>query len=259
MSDGLNRCTGCRARTSVTAGTLLAGTRTPLRGWLRAAWYIINQKQGVSALGLKRALGLGRYETAWTWLHEFRRAMVRSGREQLAGELEIDETLLGGDRKPGRSAHGKAIVAIAVEVRPRGTCGRVRLARIRNSGEPAPSEFVRAAAAPGSVIYTDARQGDAGLEAAGFRHYATSLAASGEPAHVVMPRAHRVASLLKRWQLGTHQGAVRPHQLDFYLDQFTLRFNRRGSNHVGPLFYRLLEQALQQPPAPLTAITGGRP
>jgi len=261
MSDGLYRCMGCRARTSATAGTIFARTRTPLQSWFQTAWYITNQKHGVSALGLKRALGLGSYETAWAWLHKFRRAMVRPGRDRLAGELEVDETFLGGTdaTNPGRSPHGKAIVAIAVEALPRGACGRVRLARIRNTSEPVLSDFVRAAAEPRSVVYSDRWQGYSGLEAAGFVHQPTSVAASGDPAHVVMPRAHRIASLLKRWQLGTHQGAVRPHQLDFYLDEFTFRFNRRRSNHVGLLFYRLLEQAVQLPPSPLRSIIGGRP
>jgi transposase-like protein len=259
MSDGLYRCRSCRARTSPTAGTIFAGTRTPLRNWFQAAWYITNQKHGVSALGLKRALGLGSYETAWAWLHKFRRAMVRPGRDQLAGELEVDETFVGGtDPRPGRSPHGKAIVAIAVEALPGGTCGRARLARVANTSAPVLTEFVAGAAAPGSVIYTDRWQGYSGLLAAGFLHQPTSVAASGDPAHVVMPRAHRIASLLKRWQLGTHQGAVRPHQLDYYLDEFAFRFNRRRSNHVGLLFYRLLEQAVQLPPTPLASIVGGK-
>ena len=85
------------------------------------------------------------------------------------------------------------------------------------------------------------------------------IAASGDPAHVAMPRAHRVSSLLKRWLLGTHQGAARPHQLDFYLDEFAFRFNRRSSQRRGLLFYRLLEQAIQVDPAPVATIVGGRP
>jgi transposase-like protein len=227
--------------------------------WFQAAWYITNQKHGVSALGLQRALGLGSYETAWAWLHKFRRAMVRPGRNQLVGEIEVDETFIGADLRPGRSPHGKAIVAIAVEMRPRGTCGRVRLTRIPNTSASALTDFISAAATPGSVIYTDAWQGYRGLDVAGFVHQPTSIAASGDPAHVVMPRVHRIASLLKRWQLGTHQGAVRPHQLDFYLDEFSFRFNRRRSQHVGLLFHRLLEQAVQMPPTPLISIIGGRP
>ena len=121
------------------------------------------------------------------------------------------------------------------------------------------TEFVSDAVASGAVVYTDRWQGYGGLAAAGFLHQPTSLAASGEPAHVAMPRVHRVSSLLKRWLLGTHQGAPRPHQLDFYLDEFAFRFNRRSSRQRGLLFYRLLEQAMHADPAPRAAIVGGRP
>lgn len=184
----------------MTAGTIFADTRLPLTIWFAAAWQATNEKPGVSALSLKRALGLGSYETAWTILHKLRRAMVRPERDRLAGELELDETFVGRPA-PGTYGRGgkKAIVAIAVEVRPRGACGRARLARIPDSSEAELTEFVSAAAIPGSVIYTDGWQGYSGLAAAGFIHHPTSLAQGGDPAHVVMPRVHRVASLLKRW------------------------------------------------------------
>lgn len=118
---------------------------------------------------------------------------------------------------------------------------------------PAIEELV----APGSVVATDGHAGYNGLAGAGFTHDRHSLYATGDPAHVAMPRVHRVASLLKRWLLGTHQGAVRPQQLDYYLDEYTFRFNRRGSNHRGLLFYRLLEQAVQVEPTPLAKLLGG--
>jgi transposase-like protein len=256
MGDGLRRCGSCRAESSVTAGTIFARTRLPLVTWFAAVWYVVNQKQGVSALGLQRVLGIGSYQTAWAWLHKLRRAMVRPGRDRLAGELEVDETFVGGTdaSKPGRSAGGKAIVAIAVEALPRGRCGRVRLARVADTSEPVLSEFVGQAAEPGSVVYTDSWAGYLGLAGAGFRHQPTSLRASGDPAHVAMPRAHRIASLLKRWLLGTHQGAVSAGQLDYYLDEFTFRFNRRHSRHRGLLFYRLLEQAVATDPHPYTTL-----
>ncbi len=158
-----------------------------------------------------------------------------------------------------RGTADKAIVAIAVEARPAGRCGRVRLARIGDVSEPTLTAFVRQAAAPGSVVYTDAWHGYLGLDDAGYLHQPTNVAASGDPAHATMPRTHRIASLLKRWLLGTHQGAARPNQLDFYLDEFTFRFNRRRSRQRGLLFYRLLEQAVQLEPVPVAAISGGRP
>ena len=243
----------------MTAGTIFADTRLPLTSWFAAAWQVTNEKPGVSALSLERALGLGSYETAWTLLHKLRRAMVRPERDRLAGELEVDETFVGRPA-PGTYGRGgkKAIVAIAVEARPRGACGRARLARIPDSSEPELTAFVSSAAVPGAVVYTDSWQGYSGLQAAGFLHHPTSLAQSGDPAHAVMPRVHRVASLLKRWLLGTHQGAVRSQQLDFYLDEFTFRFNRRGSRQRGLLFYRLLEQAVAIDHVPASQIIGGR-
>ena len=259
LSRGLWRCAGCRKETSVTAGTIFSATRLPLTTWFAASWYVTNQKLGVSALGLQRALGLGSYETAWAVLHKLRRAMVRPGRERLAGALEVDETYVGAaTRSSSGRGSGKAIVAIAFEALPRGACGRVRLAHIPNVSGRVLTGFVSDSAEPGSVVATDHWQGYAGLGAAGFVHQATSVAASGDPAHVAMPRAHRVASLLKRWLLGTHQGAVRPQQLAYYLDEFTFRFNRRRATHRGLLFYRLLEQAVELDHVSLTAIVGGR-
>lgn len=259
LTRGLWRCASCRLESSVTAGTVLADTRLPLTTWLAATWYVTNQKSGVSALSLQRALGLARYETAWTLLHKLRRAMVRPGRDRLAGEIEVDETFVG-PQAPGTHGRGgkKQIVAIAVEMRPKGACGRVRLARIGDCSEPSLTEFVSAAAECGCVIYTDSWRGYDGVAGAGFVHHATSIAASGDPAHIVMPRVHRVASLLKRWLLGTHQGAVRTNQLDYYLDEFTFRFNRRGSRQRGLLFRRLLEQAVTIDHVPASQIIGGR-
>jgi transposase-like protein len=263
LARGRNlRCAGCRTDHSVTAGTIFADTKLPLTSWFHAAWYVTGTKHGVSALGLQRLLGLGSYETAWALLHKLRRAMVRPGRDRLAGEVEVDETAIGPS-KPGRLGRGtfadKAIVAISVEARPRGAGGRIRLARIADCSAPTLTTFVRAAVEPGAVVYTDHWRGYDGLAAAGFLHQRTSIAASGDLAHAVMPRAHRVSSLLKRWLLGTHQGATRPQQLDFYLDEFAFRFNRRSSRQRGLLFHRLLEQAMQIEHVPVAAIAGGRP
>ena len=254
------RCAGCRRELSITAGTIFADTHLPLTSWFAAAWYVTSQKPGVSALGLQRVLGVGSYRSAWAMLHKLRRAMVRPGRDRLTGEIEVDETYVGGPkgRGAGRGTPGKTIVAIAVEARPGGRSGRVRLARIADVREPTLTAFVADAVTPGSVIYTDAWQGYSGLSAAGFLHQPTSLAASGDPAHVVMPRVHRVSSLLKRWLLGTHQGATQPRHLDFYLDEYTFRFNRRGSRHRGLLFHRLLEQAVAVEPVPVRALVGGK-
>jgi len=156
MADGLRRCAVCRSETSVTAGTIFAGTRTPLTSWFAAVWYVVNQKQGVSALGLQRVLGLGSYRTAWTWLHKLRRAMVRPGRDLLDGAVEVDETLVGGVKpgKRGRGAEGKALVLIAVERREGGP-GRVRMQRIPNAAADTLTDFVLEHVARGSEVHTD--------------------------------------------------------------------------------------------------------
>jgi len=260
MGDGVRRCAGCRRETSVTAGTIFQGTRLPLVSWFAAVWYVVNQKNGVSALGLQRVLGFGSYQTAWAWLHKLRRAMVCPGRELLSGAVEVDETLIGGVKpgRPGRSLDGKALVVIAVECHDHGP-GRIRLGRIPNASADVLSDFVLDYVARGSEVRTDAWNGYNDIGRYQFRHVVTNVKESGDPAHVAMPEVHRVASLLKRWLLGTHQGAVSHEQLDYYLDEFTFRFNRRRSRHRGLLFYRLLEQAAKTAPHPYKTLKAPEP
>ena len=257
MSDQLLRCRSCHARTSLTAGTIFEGTRKPLRTWFMAMWFVTSQKNGVSALGLQRVLGLGSYETAWTWLHKLRRAMVRPGRDCLGGTVEVDETYVGGPEKGkwGRETDSKAIVAVAAEESGQGI-GRIRLRRVADVSAASLLPFVQGAVAPGATIHTDGWSGYAGLKAAGYRHQVSVISTSRDPAHEVMPRVHKVASLLKRWLLGTHQGGVQRQHLDYYLDEFTFRFNRRRSGARGLLFHRLAEQAVNLAPAPYRAIIG---
>jgi len=252
---GLRKCAVCRRETSVTAGTIFHASRLPLSSWLAAIWYVVNQKQGVSALGLQRVLGFGSYQTAWAWLHKLRRAMVLPGRDELAGAVEVDETLIGG-LKPGnrgRRAVGKALVVIAVECHDGGP-GRVRMRRISNASGDVLADFVLDNVARGSEVRTDAWNGYNQIGRYRFSHVVTNLNETGDPAHVAMPEVHRVASLLKRWLLGTHQGAVSHDHLDYYLDEFTFRFNRRRARHRGLLFYRLIEGALLANPHPYTSL-----
>ncbi|MBV8947309.1 MAG: IS1595 family transposase [Solirubrobacterales bacterium] len=250
MRDGLRRCAVCRAETSVTAGTIFAGTRTPLVSWFAAIWYVVNQKQGVSALGLQRVLGLGSYQTAWAWLHKLRRAMVLPGRELLSGVVEIDETYVGARHTSvgGRSLGHKTIVVIAVEGDQ--APERVRMRRLPNVKQDTLSDFVLDHVARGSEVRTDAWTGYDHIGRYRFDHVVTNMSSDGDPAHVALPHVHLVASLLKRWMLGTHQGAISHAQLDYYLDEFTFRFNRRRARHRGLLFYRLLEGALAAEPHP---------
>jgi len=252
-------CAFCQRQTSFTAGTIFEGTRKPLRLWFQAMWYVTSQKFGGSALGLKRVLGLGSYQTAWSWLHKMRRAMVRPGRERLSGYVEVDETYVGGEEEGvyGRQTHKKAIVVIAVEVHfPKGF-GRVRMQRIPDASAASLTPFVRDAVEPGSTVHTDGWKGYDSLPKHGYTHERTVLSDSGDPAHVSMPAVHRVSSLLKRWLLGTHQGAVSNRHLDYYLDEYTFRFNRRTSKARGLLFYRLIQQAVQVAPVPYNQLVGG--
>lgn len=258
-SGGRWLCSECRRETSATAGTVFDKTRTPLPQWFAAAWYVCGTKNGASALGLQQLLGLGSYETAWTWLHKLRRAMVAPGRELLAGDVEVDETFVGGAEpglRGGRARGKKSLVVIAVECDGAGS-GRVRLARIPDASARSLQPFVVANVARGSVLITDAWQGYANIDRAGYVHKPISVRASEEDASELLPRVHRVASLLKRWLLGTHQGAVTPAHLDYYLDEFTFRYNRRTSRSRGLLFYRLLEQAVRTDPQPMKALVGG--
>lgn len=248
-------CAACGHQSSLTAGTIFQDTRKPLRLWFRAAWGVTAPKGGASALELQRVLGLGSYVTAWTWLHKFRRAMVRPGRDRLRGQVEADETYVGGAEEGvrGRKMVGKALVGIAAEEDGRGI-GRIRLRRIADASAASLEAFVRETVEPGSLVHTDGWEGYAGLPSHGYRHKVTVLRGKPRPASQLLPRVHRVASLLKRWLLGTHQGAVSHEYLDYYLDEFTFRFNRRTSRSRGMLFYRLLQQAVAANPIPYKTI-----
>ena len=241
----LYQCSVCGHQASVIAGTIFENTRKPLPVWFRAIWWVVSQKNGASALGLKRILGLGSYETAWVWLHKFRRAMVRPGRDRLSGRIEVDETYLGGFEEGvrGRQTFKKALIVVAAEKAGK-AIGRIRMHRIPDASGESLHSFITQAIEPGSTILTDGWEGYNGLEAKGYIHEVRVIKGSGTTAAKLLPRVHRVVSLLKRWILGTHQGAISPEHLDYYLDEFTFRFNRRTSRHRGKLFYRLLQHSM---------------
>jgi transposase-like protein len=248
LSNGLIRCASCLQDISVLNGTIFHKTRKPLKVWFQAMWYITSQKFGGSALGLKRILGLGSYQTAWTWLHKMRHAMVRPDRDMLKGTVEVDETMIGGEShggKRGRGAENKHIVVIAIEITDPIGFGRVRMQRIESADSNNLISFINSNVSKGSQIRTDAWRGYSDVATNGYVHKVTNISASGDPAHVIMPGVHRVASLLKRWLLGTHQGSVSSQHLEYFLDEYTFRFNRRNSKSRGMLFYRLMQQAVQ--------------
>lgn len=253
MSSGLYRCQICRYAGSVISGTLFQDTHKPLRLWFQAIWYVVSQKNGVSALGLQKALGLGSYHTAWEWLHKLRRAMVRPGRDKLSGIVEVNETMIGGEHTGtrGRGAEGKTLVLIAAEDMG-GSIGRIRLSTISDASGGVLTETIQKMVAPGSTIRTDGWSGYSGLSSNGYTHL--SISNNNVKESDAIQIAHRVASLLKRWLVGTHHGAISHKNLPYYFDEFTFRFNRRTSASRGKLFLRLIQQALEIDPVPAKSL-----
>ena len=206
-------------------------------------------------MGLKEALGLGSYQTAWTWLHKLRRAMIRPGRDRLHGNIELDETYIGGPEEGprGRGSENKSLVLIGVE-REGKRLGRTRMRIIGDLRTETIMAFVRNSIEPGSTVRTDGLNSYLALVSEGYAHDRVVQRSSKEKADELLPGVHRVASLLKRWLLGTHQGAVSPQHLGYYLDEFAFRFNRRMSNHRGKLFYRLMQHAVSLETTPYREI-----
>lgn len=251
-------CSSCHHQTSVTSGTIFEKTRTPLTTWLEVAWHMTTAKNGLSAKTVQRTLGMS-YRTAWNMLHQYRIAMVRSERKQLSGIVEVDEALVGGvehDNKRGRGTN-KAIVVIAVELKEPKGFGRIRMRHIPDASGDALVSFICDTVQLGSVVQTDGWSGYSQVQKKGFLHHPIILSSVSDPAHVSMPGVHRVASLLKRWILGTHQGSVSSGHLQSYLEEFTFRFNRRTSLSRGLVFRRLLEQAVITEPVIRTEIAHG--
>lgn len=257
-SRGRIACPVCRHQTSITAGTIFDKTRTALTTWFEAAWHVTTAKNGMSAKTLERTLGVS-YRVAWTMLQRFRVTMVNVERNPLMGEVEVDETLIGGVKQGGKRGRGvsKSVVAIAVEIKQPKGFGRIRMRHIPDASGNSLLPFINEVVSLNSVVLTDGWSGYNGLSEIGYTRKVTVLASSGDPAHVSMPGVHRVASLLKRWILGTHQGSIVPAHLQSYLEEFTFRFNRRTSRSRGLVFRRLLEQAVVTKPVTETDVMHG--
>ena len=238
--------------------TILDKTRTPLTTWFEAAWHVTTAKNGLSAKTLQLTLGTS-YRVAWTMLHRYRVAMVRAERERLSGDVEVDETYVGGVDKGGKRGRGarKCIVVIAVEVRQSKGLGRVRMRHVPDASGTSLLPFVCDVVVPGTMVLTDGWGGYNDLPKHGYPRQKIVLSSSYDPAHVSMPGVHRVASLLKRWILGTHQGSVTAAHLQSYLEEFTFRFNRRTSRSRGLVFRRLVEQTVVTGPVTEADVTHG--
>lgn len=243
----LFQCTSCHYRTSVIAGTIFQDTHKPLTMWFRAIWWVTAQKNGASALGLQRLLGLGSYRTAWTWLHKLRRAMVRPGRDKLSGYVEVDDAYIGGESegKRGRGSENKIAIVVAVEVNAK-RIGRIRISRTPDASGESLLKFIQDSVEKGSTVNTDGWQGYNGVSKAGYTHELTI--AKHVKKSDLLPHVHLIISLLNRWLLGTHQGAATDKHFDYYLDEYTFRFNRRASRYRGKLFYRLIQNAVTVEP-----------
>jgi transposase-like protein len=257
-------CAGCSHRTSVTAGTIFDRTRTPLTVWLTACWLFATAKDGISALSLQRSLEIGSYQTAWAMLHRLRSVLVTPGRDRLAGTVEVDETFIGGEEpglQGGRAKGKKALVGIAIEVKEPKGFGRCRMAILTDASAVSLRPFVTDHVEVGSMVITDAWQGYHGIAGLGYEHDRRSqnaARAAGEDPAALLPGVHRVASLTKRWLLGTHQGRFDQAHLQSYLDEFVFRFNRRKSRSRGLLFYRVLELAVGHDPVRYSDIAAGQ-
>ena len=249
MGDGRFRCAGCDQRTSVTAGTIFDRTRTPLTVWFNAGWLLATQKDGVSALSLQRSLEIGSYQTAWAMLHRLRSVLVRPGRERLSGTVEVDETFIGGEEpglRGGRQKGKKSLVGVAVERHEPKGFGRCRMAILPDASAVSLRAFLVDHVEEGATVVTDGWASYPPATAGLYTHQPHVV--PGPQAAKLLPGVHRVASLAKRWLLGTHQGSVDEAHLPGYLDEFVFRFNRRPSRSRGLLFYRLLELAVAHEP-----------
>jgi len=259
----IEECTACGKQHSILAGTIFEQTKTGLARWFLAIYLVTSSKGGISAMELKRQMGFGSYQTAWSWLHKIRRAMVRPERAPLSARVEADETYVGGPRPgtPGRGAGGKITVAGAVES-GRGQAkgrrlGRLRLAVVDDVSARSLQGFLGQNVARPATVATDGWSGYAGLAAKGYAHEPLDLAASWGDAALRLPAIHLVFGLAKRWLLGTHHGAVGKKHLPAYLDEFVFRFNRRTAKTLSHRFARVIQQAVLTPPTTYRAIVAG--
>jgi transposase-like protein len=261
IGESLYKCSNCSHKTSVIAGTIFQDTRKPLKDWFTAIWWITTQKNGASAMGLQRVLGLKSYTTAWTWLHKIRVAMVNPYRTPLSGKVEVDETYIGGEEKGdkrGRGTENKSLVVIGVELNDvKNQLGRIRMKVVPDASKESLQGFIREHVQTGVTVITDGWSSYASLSQEGYQHVIDRPFDGNKDD--VLPHVHLIVSLLKRWLLGTHQGAVQENHLQSYLDEYVFRFNRRKAANRGLLFYRLMENAMLVKPKTQDEILGHEP
>ena len=240
----LFECAECGHQTSLTSGTLLQGTRKPFKTWFRAVFEISSRRNGISAKDLQRIMGFGSYETAWTWLHKLRAALVRPDRKPLSQRVQIDEGFVGGTRG------GKAMVLVATET----TDGRVRLAHADNNDEATLKQFADEHVASAATVTTDGLASYNSKSLGERPHQGIIQTKAERRVHDTLQGVHWTMSLLKRWLLGTHAGAVNRKHLQSYLDEFAFRHNRRKTKGVGRIAARTLEQLVMRAPMTMRMI-----
>jgi transposase-like protein len=254
---GLFRCKLCDVQTSVTAGTIFQGTRKGLKSWFRAMWNVTTRPEGVSALEIQRVLGLGSYRTAWTWMHKLRRAMVQPAQDLLAGRVVVDHAYLDGEKPQSTDPvfPGRPLIFVAAQD-IRGRVGRIVLRRVPDRTASSLQSAIRRTVALDAMVLTDDSPAYQGLRLYGYRHKPVQFGLAGVRMGL-LPIVARVVGDLHKWLGATLHGAVRPSHLDYYLDEFSFRFNNKRLRSPGKLFHRLLVQAVAIGPIAGGEISGG--
>ena len=231
-------CADCGHQTSLTSGTLLEKTHKPLKMWFRAIFEISTRRTGISGKDLQRIMGFGSYKTAWSWLHKLRAAMVGSDSEPLGPFVQIDEALVGG-----RGGPHKELVLVAAEAG-----GRVRLAHVENNDKGTCKRFADGQIGTEAHVVTDGHAGYDKKSLGKRPHEAVVQTKAERRENDAVQSCHWTISLLKRWLIGTHAGAVSDKHLQAYLDEFAFRHNRRKTNGVGRIAARVIEKLVAHPP-----------
>ncbi|MEI6806029.1 MAG: IS1595 family transposase [Myxococcaceae bacterium] len=239
-------CTKCKHQLRVLAGTLFQDTKLPLTLWFQMIWWFVGPKNGASALSLMQNFGIGSYRTSWMLLGKLRSCAVLPMRQALSGQVEVDEAFLGGK-------NNKEVIAVAAEKRGKAT-GRIRLKHLQSREGPEIQDFISQTIVPGSTIISDRFKSYPAIVKKGYLHDPQKKPYFWEEVdgddERLLPRVHRVISLLKRWYYGTYQGRVAKESLQTYLDEFVFRFNRRTSGNRGLLFHRMVEATANAEPKP---------
>ena len=256
--DDMRCCKVCCQKTSVMAGTVFHRSKKTLRLWFHVMWWMVSQKNGCSAMNLKNVMDFNSYETAWTWLHKLRKVMVDPNRSKLNGNIEVDESFIGASEigVTGRETEKKILISVAVEVKNGGSMGRIRLQRINNASSAELLPFIDSNIEKGSTVITDGWSAYSSVSKSGYKHIIHNISKNDKSADELLPHVHIVISLIKRWLLGTYQGAVFEKHIQAYLDEFTFRFNRKSSKSRGRLFYSLMQLAVKQKAITMDELTG---